>query len=84
MKATPPEGWTEVFSGPCLQADLIVAILESNGLRPVREQFSPQVWWSGSILEDCRVFVTLGELEFARQALAEAEPDPEAGSEPDA
>jgi hypothetical protein len=73
----PPAGWEEVFRGPCLQADLIQAILESHGLRPVRQQLSPQTWWSGSVLEDCRVFVTLDEAEAARQALTEAEPEAE-------
>jgi hypothetical protein len=77
VSATSPEGWEEVFRGPCLQADLIQAILESHGLRPVRQQLSPQTWWSGSVLEDCRVFVTIDEAEAARQALVEAEPEAE-------
>ena len=71
-----PDGWEEVFRGPCLRADLIVAILESSGLRPVRQQLSPQTWWSGSVLDDCRVYVTTDEAEAARQALVEAEPEP--------
>jgi hypothetical protein len=78
-----PKGWEEVFRGPCLQADLIVAILESNGLKPVRQQLSPQTWWSGSVLEDCQVYVTVGEAEAAREALIEAEPEPESDSEPE-
>jgi hypothetical protein len=77
MSAASPEGWEEVFRGPCLQADLIQAILESHGLRPVRQQLSPQTWWSGSVLEDCRVFVTLDEAAAARQALTEVEPEAE-------
>jgi hypothetical protein len=74
-----PDGWEEVFRGACLEADLVQAVLESAGLRPVRQQLSPQVWWSGSVLEDCRVYVVVGEVEAARQALAEREP-----GEPDA
>jgi len=70
-----PEGWEEVFRGPCLRADLVVAILESNGLKPVRQQLSPQAWWSGSVMEDCRVYVTVDEAEAAHRALTEAEPE---------
>ena len=78
MSAVAPEGWEEVFRGPCLQADLVQAVLEANGLKPVRQQLSPQVWWSGSVMEDCRVFVALEELEAAHQALAERVEEPEA------
>ena len=83
MSEPAPEGWEEVFRGPCLRADLIVAILESNGLKPVSQQLSPQSWWSGSVLDDCRVYVKLDEAEAARQALVEAEPEPEPESEPE-
>jgi hypothetical protein len=71
-----PEGWEEVFRGSCLRANLIVAILESSGLKPVVQQLSPQSWWSGSVLDDCRVYVPLDQAEAARQALVEAEPEP--------
>ena len=84
MSALVPEGWDEVFRGPCLRADLIVAILESNGLQPVRQQLSPESWWSGSVLDDCRVYVRLNEAEAARQALTEAEPEAGPQAEPDA
>jgi len=73
--AEVPDGWEEVFRGPCVQGDLIVAVLEANGLRPVRQQLSPQGWWSGSVMEDCRVYVTVDEAEAARRALTEIEPD---------
>jgi hypothetical protein len=75
MSADPPEGWEEVFKGPCLEADLVRAVLEANGLKPVRQQLSPQVWWAGSVMEDCRVYVPVDELDAAREALAEREPD---------
>jgi hypothetical protein len=84
----PRQGWEEVFKGPCLRADVLVAILESNGLRPVREQLGPQSWWSGSVLDDCRIYVMVDEAGVARRALteaeAESEPEPEAESEPEA
>ena len=68
------DGWAEVFRGSCVEADLVRAVLEANGLKPVRQQLSPQVWWSGSVMEDCRVYVLAHELEAAREALAEHEP----------
>ena len=80
----PPNGWEEVFKGPCLRADVLVAILESNGLKPVREQLSPQSWWSGSVLDDCRIYVTIDEAEAARKALTEIEPEAESDAEPGA
>lgn len=73
MRAKPPEGWDEVFTGACLEADLVHAVLEAHGLRPVTRQFSPQVWWSGSVFEDCRVYVPAGQLEAAREVLTGAE-----------
>jgi hypothetical protein len=75
MAAGGPEGWEEVFRGSCLEADLVRAVLEANGLKPVRQQLSPQVWWSGSVMEDCRVYVSVDEVDAARQALAEREPE---------
>jgi hypothetical protein len=69
------DGWAEVFRGSCLEADLVRAVLEANGLKPVRQQLSPHVWWSGSVMEDCRVYVPVDERDAARLALAEREPD---------
>jgi hypothetical protein len=77
--APPPEGWKEVFQGPCVRADLIHAVLESRGVRAVIQQYSPQAWWSGSVMEDCRVYVPLDQAEAARAALAETEESPEQG-----
>ena len=75
MNGEPPDGWAEVFRGACLEADLVMAVLESNGLEPVKQQLSPEVWWSGSVMEDCRIYVPAAELDSARRALAEREPD---------
>ncbi len=77
--APPPEGWKEVFQGPCVRADLIHAVLESRGVRAVIQQYSPQAWWSGSVMEDCRVYVPLDQAEAARAALAETEESSEQG-----
>lgn len=74
MRAEAPEGWEEVFSGACFEADLVQAVLEANSLTPVKNQYSPQVWWSGSVLEDCRVYVPAHQAGRAREILA-ARPD---------
>ena len=79
MSADVPEGWDEVFRGACLEADLVVAVLEANGIMPVREQLSPTTWWSGPVMEDCRVYVTIDQAVAAREALAERLPDEPAG-----
>ncbi len=79
MSGQAPDGWEEVFSGPCVRADLVHAVLESHGLRAVMQQYSPQGWWSGAVMEDCRVYVPLDQVEAARAALAETEDPPEDG-----
>ena len=76
MSAEPPEGWGEVFSGACVEADLVHAVLEANGLRPITRQLSAQGVWSGSVFEDCRVYVPVDQLRAAREVLAEQR-DPE-------
>lgn len=75
MSREAPQGWEEVFSGTCLEADLVEAVLEANGLSPVKNQFSPQVWWSGSVLEDCRVYVPAHQASRAREVLVERRED---------
>ena len=70
MNESSPEGWEEVFSGACLEADMVQSLLESNGLKPVTRQLNPPELWSGSVFEDCRVYVPLSEGEAARRLLA--------------
>ncbi len=77
MSAGVPEGWEEVFRGACLEADLVVAVLEANGIVPVRQQLSPYGWWSGPVIEDCRVYVPIDQATAAHEALAEREPPAE-------
>jgi hypothetical protein len=74
MSTNTPEGWTEVFRGACLEADLVVAVLDASAVRAVRQQQSAENLWPGTILEDCRVYVPTTEAEAARRALAEREP----------
>jgi hypothetical protein len=65
-----PEGWAEVFQGPRVRADVLVAVLELEGLHPVCQAFSPDTWWSGPVLEDCRIYVPDDEAEQAREIVA--------------
>lgn len=69
MSGQAPEGWVEVFHGPCVRADVLRAVLENSGLHPVSEQLSPQGWWSGPVIEDCRIYVTEEESARARDVL---------------
>jgi hypothetical protein len=66
MSEDVPEGWTQVFQGPRVRADVLVAVLEIEGLHPVCQQFSPDTWWSGPVLEDVRIYVPESEAEQAR------------------
>ncbi|HLH67779.1 MAG TPA: hypothetical protein VKY90_01805 [Candidatus Dormibacteraeota bacterium] len=77
MAATAPDGWMEVFRGPCVRAEVIQAVLEAHGLRPVLQRFGPQGWWSGTVLEDCAVYVLGEEAVRAREALSEHGAAPE-------
>jgi len=75
MKPKAPEGWEEVFHGACVEANLVQAVLEANGLKPVIRELGSQGVWSGSVFEDCRVYVPVGELDAARDILeSESEP----------
>jgi len=77
MAASAPEGWEEVFSGACVEANLVHAVLEANGLKPVTRELGSQALWSGSVFENCHVYVPVGQLEAARDILA-AERDADA------
>ena len=79
MSSSVPDGWEEVFRGACLEADVVVAVLEANGIVPVRQQLSPTTWWSGPLMEDCRVYVSIDQATAAYEALAEREPPEPAG-----
>ncbi|HZV49361.1 MAG TPA: hypothetical protein VFD49_06305 [Candidatus Dormibacteraeota bacterium] len=77
MGATAPDGWAEVFRGPCVRADVIQTVLEAHGLHPTLQRFSPQGWWSGAVLEDCAVYVPVEEASLAREVLSRPGPEPE-------
>jgi len=51
-----PEGWEEVYSGSCLEADVLEAVLEANGLKPVNHHVDdsegpPDFWASEYTVE---------------------------------
>jgi hypothetical protein len=71
VSSRAPEGWDEVFRGPCLEAGLIQAILEARGLQVVAEQLGAESVFSGLAFEQCRLFVRTLDGERARQVLAE-------------
>ena len=83
MSSRAPEGWDEVFQGPCVEADLIRAILEARGLQVVADQVGAESVFSGLAFERCRLFVRSLDGEQARQILAERREEGLEGLEPD-
>jgi hypothetical protein len=82
------KGWSIVFKGERLQADLIAAILEADGLRV--EVFGDNAYGVGIDLTEARLLVPDEEAERARRLIKSAEdaplpPDDEAtkGDSPD-
>jgi hypothetical protein len=79
VTADAPEGWEEVFSGPCVEAEVIQAVLESNALRVITQGLGQETVFSGLQFEQCQVFVPSFDAQRARQVLAERpREDPEA------
>ena len=75
-------GWTVVFTGHRIQADLLAAVLEAQGVRV--EVFGDTGYGVGIDFTDARLMVPDGEATAARRLIQEAdkapvEPDPEEG-----
>jgi len=75
------KGWTIVFTGHRMQADLLAAVLAAQGLRV--EVFGDTGYGVGIDFTDARLMVPDGEAAAARRLIKEAdqapvEPDPEA------
>ena len=82
MSTHAPEGWDEVFRGPCVEADLVQAILEARGLQVVAEPLGSESVFSGLAFEQCRLFVRSVDGNQAREILAEDRPEsPRDGSD---
>lgn len=73
------KGWEVVFRGDRMEADLLAAVLEANGLRA--EVFGDNAYTYAINFTDARVMVPADQLEAAqdliRQAQAEISTPPE-------
>ena len=74
------KGWTTVFKGDRLQADLVAAALEADGLRV--EVFGDNAYGVGINLTEARVMVPDDQASAARRLIKEAEETP-SGDEPE-
>ena len=68
------KGWTVVFRGGRIQADLLAAILEADGLRV--EVFGDHAYGVGINLSEARVLVPDDQARTARKIIEEAEATP--------
>jgi hypothetical protein len=68
-----PPGWEEVFDGACLQAEVVQAVLEANGLRPVTRSLEAVDLLPAVGFDRCRVYVTDAESSRARELLEEVD-----------
>ena len=68
------KGWSVVFKGERLQADLIAAILEADGIEV--EVFGDNAYGVGIDLTEARLMVPDEDAETARQIIKEAEGAP--------
>ena len=76
------KGWTIVFEGHRIQADLVAAALEADGLRV--EVFGDNAYGVGVDLTEARVMVPEEQAQTARRIIKEAEAaQPEADLEID-
>jgi len=75
-------GWTVVYEGVRIQADLVAAALEADGLQV--EVFGDNAYGVGIDLTAARVMVPDGQASTARRLIKEAEasgPEPESKDE---
>ena len=74
-------GWTVVFKGVRLQADVVAAALEADGIPA--EVFGDNAYGVGIDLTEARIMVPDDQAEAARRIIAEAEAAPPAGPDPE-
>ena len=72
------KGWSVVFRGERIQADLVAAVLQADGL--LVEVFGDHAYGVGVNLTDARVMVPDDQAETARELIRQAEETP---SQPD-
>ncbi len=68
------KGWVVVFTGERIQADLLAAVLEADGLRV--EVFGDNAYGVGIDLTAARLLVPEDQAEAARRMIKEAESAP--------
>lgn len=73
------KGWTIVFRGGRIQADLVAAVLQADGLRV--EVFGDHAYGVGINLTDAVIMVPDDQVEAAREIIRQADEEPE--PEPD-
>jgi hypothetical protein len=64
------KGWTVVFMGGRIQADLVAAVLQADGVRV--EVFGDHAYGVGINLTDARVMVPDDQAEAARRLIRQA------------
>jgi hypothetical protein len=68
------KGWQVVFQGERIQADLLGAVLEANGMRV--EVFGDHAYGVGVNLSEARVMVPDDQARAARKLIREADAEP--------
>ena len=68
------KGWSVVFRGERIQADLVAAVLQADGLRV--EVFGDHAYGVGVNLTDARIMVPDDQAEAARDLIRQAEQKP--------
>jgi hypothetical protein len=68
------KGWAVVWRGERIQADLIAAVLQADGLRV--EVLGDHAYGVGINLTDARVMVPDQQAETARELIRQAEQEP--------
>ena len=68
------KGWSVVFEGDRIQADLIAAVLQADGLRV--EVFGDHAYGVGINLTPARVLVPDDQADTARELILQAEQEP--------
>ena len=75
------KGWTIVFKGERLQADLLAAVLEADGLRV--EIFGDNAYGVGIDLTEARLMVPDDQAQAARRIIKQAQEAPIPPDEPE-
>ena len=68
------KGWSVVFRGERIQADLVAAVLQADGLRV--EVFGDHAYGVGVNLTEARVLVPDEQAQTARELIKQAEATP--------